>query len=111
MYCVHGGKGETNDPGNRREIALISTSSKNYSRALANRSNDWFEKRGIVTGFQVDFRKDRRTADNIFILRKTIDKCLGKKMIRVYGYLLICRKRLIQCGSQCNPCDGSLAEL
>jgi hypothetical protein len=70
-------KGDKRDPVNYRGISLLSTLSKVYTGVLARRLNDWIEKRGVISECQMGFRKGRRKADNIYILRTIIDKYLS----------------------------------
>jgi hypothetical protein len=51
---------------------------------LARRLNDWIEKRGAVSEYQMEFKKGKRMVDNIFILRSIIDKYLLRKRAKVY---------------------------
>jgi hypothetical protein len=52
----------------------LSTISKICTGVLARRLNDWAERKGAVSEFQMGFRKGRKTTDNIFILRTIVDK-------------------------------------
>jgi hypothetical protein len=79
LHLIHKGKGDKRDPANYRGISLLSTLSKVYTGVMARRLNEWIEKRGAISECQMGFRKGRRTVDNIFILRTTIDKYLSRK--------------------------------
>jgi hypothetical protein len=76
---IYKGKGDKRDPADYRGISLLSTLSKVYTGVLVRRLNDWIEKRGTISECQMGLRKGRRTVDNIFILRTTVDKYLSQK--------------------------------
>jgi hypothetical protein len=63
---------------------------------LARRLNDWAEKKGAVSEFQMGFRKERRTTDNILILRTIVDKYLARKRGKIYWIFVDMQKNLIQ---------------
>jgi hypothetical protein len=85
------GKGDKRDPANYRGI---STLLKVYTGLLARRLNDWLEKRGVISECQTGFRKGRRTVDNIFILRTTIDESLSRKRGKVYWLFVDLQKKV-----------------
>jgi hypothetical protein len=64
---IYKDKGEMDDPGNLMGIALLSILAKIYMGVLGKKLYDWIEKKGILSDFQIYFRKGRRTVDNIFI--------------------------------------------
>jgi hypothetical protein len=45
-----------------------------YTGILTRILNEWIEKRGVISEYQMGFRKGRRTVDNIFMLRTVVDK-------------------------------------
>jgi hypothetical protein len=55
LHLIHKGKGDREDPGDYRGIALLSTLSKIYNGVLAKRLNDWIENRGAISECQMDF--------------------------------------------------------
>jgi hypothetical protein len=65
-------------------ISLLSTILKVYTGVLVRILNDWIEKRSAISECQMGFRKQRRTINNIFILRTIIDKYLSRKIGTVY---------------------------
>jgi hypothetical protein len=94
LHLLYKGKGDKRDPANCRGISLLSTLSKVYTGVLARRLNEWIEKRGAILECQMGFRKGKRTADNIFILRTTIDKNLSRKRVKVYWLFVDLQKAL-----------------
>jgi hypothetical protein len=75
------------DLANYRGISLLSSLSKVYTGVPARRLNDWLEKTDAISECQMEFRKGRRTVNNIFILRIMTDKYLSRKTGKVYiGY-------------------------
>jgi hypothetical protein len=71
----------------------LSTISKIYAGVLARRLlNDWAERKGVVSEFQMGFRKG--TTDNIFILRTTADKYLARKRKEIYWIFVDLQKAL-----------------
>jgi hypothetical protein len=58
--------------------------SKIYTGVLARRLNDWADRKGAVSDFQMSFRKGRTTTDNILILRTIVDKYLDRKREKIY---------------------------
>jgi hypothetical protein len=61
---------------------LLSTIFKAYTGVFVRRLNDWIEKRGVISEFQMGSRKGMM--NNIFILRTIIDKYLSRKRGKVY---------------------------
>jgi hypothetical protein len=79
IHMMYKGKGNKESPANYRGISLLSTISKLYTGVLARRLNDWADRKGAVSEFQMGFRKRTTTTDNIFILRTIVDKYLARK--------------------------------
>jgi hypothetical protein len=92
LNIIYKSKGDKQDPANYMGISLLSTLSKVYTGVLARRLNDWIEKRGFISEYQMGFRKGRRTVDNIFILRTIIDKYLSRKRGKVYWLFIVLQK-------------------
>lgn len=59
---------------------------------LAWRSDEWIEGKGIISEFQVGFREGRKTTDNVFILRRIIDKYITTKRGEMYWLLVDLQK-------------------
>jgi hypothetical protein len=53
LHLIYKGKGDREDAGNYRSIALLSTLSKIYTGVLAKRLNDWIENRGAISECQM----------------------------------------------------------
>jgi hypothetical protein len=66
LHVINKGKGDREDQGNYRGIALLSTLSKTYIGVLAKRLNDWTENRGAISECQMGFRKGRRTREYFY---------------------------------------------
>jgi hypothetical protein len=84
LHLIYKGKGDKRDPADYRGISLLSALSKLYTGVLARRLNEWIEKRDAISECYMGLRNGRRTVDNIFILRTTIDKYLSRKRGKVY---------------------------
>jgi hypothetical protein len=78
------GKGKIQEPGNYRGIALLLALGKIYSGMLAGRLRDWLINNRILSKFQAGFVINKRTTDNIFVIKSTIDKYLKVKRGRIY---------------------------
>lgn len=68
---------------NQRGLTMLSCVGKVFTKLLNNRITEYLEKHNILNDNQAGFRKDRRTTDNLFILRSLIDKYVkhGKKKL------------------------------
>jgi hypothetical protein len=86
LHMIYKGKGDRGNSAKYRGH-LLSSSSKIYTGVLMRRLDDWVERRGAVSKFQMEFRKGRRSTDNIFILITVIDKHLARKRGKYTGYL------------------------
>ena len=76
-------KSSINNPENYREITLLSTLGKLFSRVLNNRLSSWAENYSVYIESQTGFRKNMGTVDNIFVLHGLITHMLnaGKNFI------------------------------
>jgi hypothetical protein len=63
---------------------LLSICGKIFSGILAGRLRDWLINRKILPRFQAGFIKGKRTTDNVFVIKTTIDKYLRFKRGRLY---------------------------
>ena len=73
-------KGSINEVENFRDITLLSTLGKLFSRVINNRLSEWAEKYYILIKAQAGFRPG--TVDNIFVLHGLITHFInrGKKL-------------------------------
>jgi hypothetical protein len=78
------GKGKIREPGNYRGIALLSALGKIYSGMLAGGLRDWLINNRILSKFHAGFVINKRTTDNIFVIKSIIDKYLKVKRGRIY---------------------------
>jgi hypothetical protein len=62
--------------------------------------NDWIENRGAISECQMGFRKGQRTTDNIFIIKKIIDKYLARKRGKVYWMFVDLQKAIDMVGRE-----------
>jgi hypothetical protein len=84
---IYKGRGKRGEPGNYRGISLLSVLCKIYSGNLAGRLRDWLINYKILSTFQVEFVKDKRTTGNIFVIKTTVDRYLRVKRGRICWYL------------------------
>jgi hypothetical protein len=75
-------------PGNCGGISLLSVLCKIYSGILARRLRGWLINNKILSRFQAGFVKDKRTTDNIFVIKTTVDRYLRVKRSRIYWCLV-----------------------
>ena len=75
-------KGDKNNPENYRGVTLISAVGKLFTSILNTRLNDWAETYGILCEIQFGFRRERGTADCMFILHGLIEHlfCNSKQL-------------------------------
>lgn len=60
-------KGEKDDIGNYRPIAILNSFSKVYEKIIANRLTDFLEKEKILNGNQNGFRKGKSTIRSVYM--------------------------------------------
>lgn len=72
-------KGDPQDPGNYRGIALLNHITKLFTRILASRLIQWMEECGIIPEGQAGFRIRRACLDNVFVLQEIIHSQLRKE--------------------------------
>lgn len=65
-------KGDVNMVENYREITLLSTIGKLFTKVLNNRLTYWAENYNVYIEAQAGFRKNMGTVDNIFVLHGVI---------------------------------------
>jgi hypothetical protein len=85
---VYKGKGKRRKPGNYRGISLLSVLCNIYSSILAGRLRDWLINNKILSRFQAGFVKHKRTTENIFVIKTTVDKYLRVKRGCIYWCLV-----------------------
>jgi hypothetical protein len=66
------------EPGNYRGIAVGTLLAKLYAVLVNKRVTDWAEGAGLRAAGQAGFRKDHRTADQIFVLRTLIESARAR---------------------------------
>jgi hypothetical protein len=93
---VFKGKGKIRKPVNYRRITRLSALGKIYSGMLAGRLRDWLINNRILSKLQAGFVINKRTTDNIFVIKSTIDKYLKVKRGRVYWCMVDLEKHLLQ---------------
>ena len=67
------------DPDQFRGIAVGPVLGKLYSMLLAARLDEFAEQQGLRAQGQAGFRRQRSTADNLFVLRHLIDCCKARR--------------------------------
>jgi hypothetical protein len=70
--------GDPLEPGNYRGIAVGTLLAKLYAVLVNKRVTDWAEGAGLRAAGQAGFRKDHRTADQIFVLRTLIESARAR---------------------------------
>jgi hypothetical protein len=65
-------------------IAALSALGKIYSGMMAGRIRYWLVNNRILSKFRAEFVINKRTADNIFVIKSTIEKYLKVKRRRIY---------------------------
>jgi phage antirepressor YoqD-like protein len=65
-------------------ISPVSVLCKIYSGIPAGRLRDWLINNKILSRFQAGFVKDKRTTDNIFPIKTTVDRYLKEVFIVVW---------------------------
>ena len=72
------------DPSNYRGISITSCVSKLYSSILNSRLTLFLDNNNIINDNQSGFRKKRRIADNLFILKTALNKYLSSMNKTLY---------------------------
>ncbi len=70
--------GDPMQPGNYRGIAVGTLLAKLYAILVNTRVTEWAEGAGLRAAGQAGFRKDHRTADQIFVLRTLVESARAK---------------------------------
>lgn len=78
-------KGDKNDPGNYRGIALANTVAKVFTSVLARKISKWCEEENILPESQNGFRPNRGCEDGIFALDARITVTLSRKKGKLYA--------------------------
>ena len=84
-------KGDADDPGNYRGLAIGSVLAKLYSTVLLNRIEVYVTTTGIISMNQIGFIKGCRTADHIYLLKTLITK-YTKNRGRLYAAFIDFKK-------------------
>jgi hypothetical protein len=84
IHPIYKGKGNQEKPRNYRGISLLSVCGKIFSGIMARILRDWLIHHKRLSRFQAGFIKGKRTTDNIFVIKTTIDKYLRFKRGRLY---------------------------
>ena len=84
-------KGETDDPGNYRGLAIGSALSKLYSFILLQRLEQTVQEKDTLTANQIGFRKGYRTSDHIYLLKTLVTKSIKQKK-KLYGAFIDFKK-------------------
>jgi hypothetical protein len=86
LHLIHK-KGDTNDPGNYRDITLLNCIGKLYDRILYNRLKTWEADLHILSESQVGFRAGYSTVDHIFTLNSLVTKAFIEKKNLYCGFI------------------------
>ena len=97
-------KGDVENPGNYRGLALASTLSKLFSLILLQRLLEYIELNKLITPKQIGFMKGSRTSDHIFLLQTIVEKVVKQGKGKLYtafidfkkAYDTVNRKLLLQ---------------
>jgi sorting nexin-29 len=73
IICTIYKKGEKSECSNYRGISLLNTAYKILATVINNRLTTYAED--LLSQEQKGFRRNRSTADNIFIMRQVLEKC------------------------------------
>jgi exonuclease III len=85
-------KGSKLDTDNYRGITITSCLGRVFSSIMNHRLTNFIEKNKIIPDNQAGFRKDRRTADNLFILKTLINKYVVNSKQKLYMCFIDFRK-------------------
>jgi sorting nexin-29 len=73
IICPIYKKGEKSECSNYREISLLNTAYKILATVINNKLKTYAED--LLSQDQNGYRRNRSTTDNIFIMRKILEKC------------------------------------
>ena len=85
-------KGNTNDPGNYRGLAIGSAFGKLFSIILLNRLMKYINHNNLISPNQIGFMKGSGTADHIFLLQTIIEKVVKRGKKRLYAAFIDFKK-------------------
>lgn len=80
-------KGDTTDPGNYRDIALVNCIAKIFTQTIHDRINSWAELNGIILEEQTGFRSGRSCAD-VFVLQALLQSQARFKDVSSYALFI-----------------------
>ena len=75
------------EPGNYRPITLLSVVGKLFGLIVEKRLSDWSEMTGAISDEQGGFRRERGTADQIFILRELLSSRKERGLPTIATYI------------------------
>ena len=78
-------KGETDDPGNYRGLAVGSALAKFFSLILLNRLMNFINDKSLISNNQIGFMNGYWTADHVFLLQTIIEKIVKKGKKKLYS--------------------------
>ena len=78
VKLLHKGR-RTDELKNYRPIAIINITCKLCMLMVRERIDKWTEDSGMLGEIQGDFRRGRRTEDNLFMLERLIEMVKGRK--------------------------------
>ena len=81
-------KGDRQDPGNYRPIALACTEMKLFTYVLCQRLTKWADENAILPEAQAGFRKSRSCQEQVFNLTGAIQIHLRKEKRRAYALFI-----------------------
>ena len=87
--------GRTDELKNYRPIAIINITCKLCMMMVRERIDKWTEDIGMLGEIQCGFRRGRRTADNLFMLERSIEMVKGRNERSLWHYW-IWRKHMIE---------------
>lgn len=85
-------KGEINNPGSYRGIALVNHIFKLFNQILYNRIAEYAEESGILPNSQAGFRRGRGCEENVFVLSSLINNHLRLPRRRLYALFVDFKK-------------------
>ena len=77
-------KGDVEDPGNYRGLAVGSALAKLFSLILLNRLTTYIDEKRLISDNQIGFMKGARTSDHIFLLQTIVEKVVKKQKGKLY---------------------------
>ena len=85
-------KGDKENPGNYRGLAIGAAAAKLFSLILLGRLEAFVEDNDILSNNQIGFRKSYRTADHVYVLKTLVEKSVTRKGKKLYAAFIDFRK-------------------